>query len=259
MELPSQWQNDNGKEISMIYIVGLGPGEASQITPKALEAIKTSDVVAGYTVYVALIEEFLEGKEVISTAMMKEVDRCRLAALEAKKGKTVSMVSSGDAGVYGMASLMLEVCEEVGVDTEIEVIAGITAASSAAAVLGAPLTHDFAVISLSNLLTPWEKIEKRLDLASQAGFIIVLYNPSSKKRKDFLRQACEIMLQNIAPDIICGYVKNIGRDGEKSKVLTLEELKSEEVDMFTTVVIGNETTKLVGNKMVTPRGYRLES
>lgn len=242
----------------MIYIVGLGPGEQSQMTQKALDAIASSQVVAGYTVYIDLIRDLLEDKEVLSTAMMKEVQRCKLAALEAAKGKVVAMVSSGDAGVYGMASLMIEVCQELNIETEIEVVAGITAATSASAVLGAPLTHDFAVISLSNLLTPWEKIEKRLDLASQAGFSIVLYNPSSKKRYDFLEKACTIIMQNISGETMCGYVKNIGREGECGKVLTLSELKYEQVDMFTTVVIGNETTKVVNGKLITPRGYRLD-
>lgn len=241
----------------MIYIVGLGPGEQSQMTPKAIEAIEKSQVIAGYTVYVELVQDLIKDKEVLSTAMMKEVERCKLAAIEASKGKIVSMISSGDAGVYGMASLMIEVCEELGIDTPIEIVAGITAASSAAAVLGAPLTHDFAVISLSNLLTPWEKIEKRLDLASQAGFTIVLYNPSSKKRHDFLEKACSIVMKNISPDTMCGFVKNIGREGEASEIMKLSELKEAKVDMFTTVVIGNETTKVIKGKLVTPRGYRL--
>lgn len=242
----------------MIYIIGLGPGEQGQITPKAIDALNASDVIAGYTVYIDLIRDLIHGKEILQTPMMQEVDRCKQAALAANAGKTVSMVSSGDAGIYGMASLMIEVCEELNVTVEIEVIAGITAASSAAAVLGAPLTHDFAIISLSNLLTPWEKIEKRLDLASQAGFIIVLYNPTSKKRADFLSKACDIVMRNISPKIHCGYVKNIGREGEMHKVLTLEELKNEKVDMFTTVIIGNETTKVIGDKLVTPRGYRID-
>ncbi len=242
----------------MIYIIGIGPGEHSQITPKAIEAIKASDVIAGYTVYIDLIKDLITGKEVLQTPMLQEVDRCRQAAAAAKEGKCVAMVSSGDAGIYGMASLMIEVCEETNINTEIEVIAGITAASSAAAVLGAPLTHDFAVISLSNLLTPWEKIVKRLDLASQAGFIIVLYNPSSKKRADFLSKACDIVMKNTGPDICCGYVKNIGRDGQQHKLLSLGELKQEQVDMFTTIVIGNETTRIIGDKLVTPRGYRID-
>ncbi len=242
----------------MIYIVGIGPGEASQITPKAIQAIKCSDVIAGYTVYIDLIKDMIEGKEVISSPMMKEVLRCRLAAESAKQGKTVCMVSSGDAGIYGMASLMIEICEEMNVESEIEVVAGITAASSASAVLGAPLTHDFAVISLSNLLTPWEKIQKRLDMASKAEFVIVLYNPTSKKRADFLEKACEIIINNIGGEINCGYVQNIGREGERYEVLTLNELKSAKVDMFTTVVIGNSTTKIINGKLVTPRGYRLD-
>lgn len=241
----------------MIYIVGLGPGEQAQMTQKALDAIEQSEVIAGYTVYIDLIQDLIHDKEVLSTAMMKEVERCKMAAIEAGKGKVVTMVSSGDAGVYGMASLVIEVCEELGIDTEIEVVAGITAATSASAVLGAPLTHDFAVISLSNLLTPWEKIEKRLDLASQAGFAIVLYNPSSKKRHDFLEKACNIVMKNISGDTNCGYVRNIGREGERAKILTLSQLKDEKVDMFTTVIIGNETTKVMQGKLVTPRGYRI--
>ncbi|MFI3171017.1 MAG: precorrin-3B C(17)-methyltransferase [Eubacteriales bacterium] len=241
----------------MIYIVGLGPGEQSQMTQKALDSIEASEVIVGYTVYIDLIQELIKGKEIISTAMMKEVERCKMAVMEAREGKIVTMVSSGDAGVYGMASLVIEICEELNVDTEIEVVSGITAATSASAVLGAPLTHDFAVISLSNLLTPWEKIEKRLDLASQAGFTIVLYNPSSKKRHDFLEKACQIIMRNIADDTMCGYVRNIGREGQGHKILTLSELKEEKVDMFTTVIIGNETTKVIQGKLVTPRGYRI--
>ncbi len=242
----------------MIYIVGLGPGEQSQITPKAIEALKNSDVIAGYTVYIDLIKDVIEGKEILQTPMMQEVSRCRQAVLAAGEGKTVTMVSSGDAGIYGMASLMIEICDELKVTTEIEVIAGITAASSAAAVLGAPLTHDFAVISLSNLLTPWESIEKRLDLASMAGFILVIYNPTSKKRADFLSKACDIVMRNRTPNTKCGYVKNIGREGQTYKILSLEELRDEQVDMFTTIIIGNETTKAIGDKLVTPRGYRID-
>lgn len=241
----------------MIYIVGIGPGEKSQMTPKAIDAIKCSDVIAGYTVYIDLIKDMIVDKEIISSPMMKEVLRCRLAAESAKQGKTVCMVSSGDAGIYGMASLMIEICEEMNVESEIEVVAGITAASSASAVLGAPLTHDFAVISLSNLLTPWEKIEKRLDLASKAEFVIVLYNPTSKKRVDFLQKACDIVSNNTGGEIKCGYVQNIGREGEKYEVLSLDQLRNAKVDMFTTVVIGNQTTKIVKGKLVTPRGYRI--
>ncbi len=242
----------------MIQIIGLGPGEESQITKKALDALKNCDVVAGYTVYIDLIKHLIKDKEIISTPMLKEVTRCKEAAKEAAKGKNVCVVSSGDAGIYGMAALVIEVCYELKINTEIKVIAGITAASSASAVLGAPLTHDFAVVSLSNLLTSWEDIEKRLDLASKAGFVIAIYNPTSKKRKDFVAKACNILLGNLEETTMCGYVKNIGRENESYKILTLKELQTEQLDMFTTIIIGNKTTKKVGNLLITPRGYRLE-
>lgn len=240
----------------MIYIIGLGPGEQSQLTQKAINAIKNCEVIAGYNVYIDLIKDIIDDKEIITTPMKQEVERCKLAAIAASKGKKVAMVSSGDAGIYGMAGLMYEVCFELNIEVEIEVIAGITAASSAAAVLGAPLTHDFATISLSNLLTSWEDIEKRLDLASKAGFVLAIYNPVSKKRVDFLRKACEILLKNLDENTMCGYVRNIGREGQEHKILSLKELKACEIDMFTTVIVGNKNTKVIGNKLVTPRGYR---
>lgn len=242
----------------MIYVIGLGPGEAQQIIPMAIEALEKSEVVAGYTLYIEMIKELIKGKKTIATPMMQEVERCKLIACESKGNKDVAIVSSGDAGIYGMASLMYEVCEELGINEEIQVIAGITAVNSAAAVLGAPLSNDFAVISLSNLLTPWDKIVKRLDLASKAGFVIALYNPSSKKRAHFFKMACEIILENISKNTMCGYVRNIGRKDQGYKILTLGELKDESVDMFTTVIIGNAFTKLINDKLVTPRGYSLE-
>ncbi len=240
-----------------LYVVGLGPGEVSQMTGKAAEVIESCDTIVGYGVYTDLISDLIEGKEVITTPMKKEVDRCHMAVQAAINGKNVAMVSSGDAGIYGMAGLIIEVLSEYeNHNVEVEVIPGITAASSAAAVLGAPLTHDFAVISLSDLLTPWERIEKRLSLASEAGFIICLYNPSSKKRADYLKKACEIVMKNLPEETPCGFVQNIAREGQKSRVLTLKELAETQVDMFTTVVIGNDTTKVIDGKLVTPRGYR---
>lgn len=176
---------------------------------------------------------------------------------EAQKGKTVSMICSGDAGVYGMASLMYQVGKEYPA-CELFVIPGITAALSGAAVLGAPLTHDFCVISLSDLLTPWEKIEKRLAMAAQGDFAMAIYNPSSHKRRDYLQKACDILLGYIEPERPCGYVENIGRQDTKATICTLGELRNREVNMFTTVFIGNATTEVIGDKLVTRRGYHIE-
>lgn len=238
-----------------IYVVGLGPGNEKDMTPRALSALAESDVITGYDVYVDLIRGQFPQKTFLSTPMKQEVDRCHLALKEACKGQTVSMVCSGDAGVYGMAGLMYEVAQQYE-PVEIEVVAGITAACSGAALLGAPLIHDFAVISLSDLLTPWEKIEQRLHAAGSADFCICLYNPSSKKRHDYLQKACDILLQYRAPENAAGLVRNIGREGEEAVTLTLAELRDTQVDMFTTVFVGNSQTKNLGGKLVTPRGYK---
>ena len=238
-----------------IYIVGLGPGNEAMMTAAAREAIDKSSVVVGYEVYVDLIRPLLAGKTVATTPMKREVDRCQMALEYALAGETVSMVCSGDAGVYGMAGVMMEVAREHP-EVEMEVVCGITAACSAAAVLGAPLIHDFAVISLSDLLSPWEKIEKRLRLAADADFVICLYNPSSKKRSDYLQRACDLVLQHQSPETCCGYVRNIGREGEQATLCTLSELRMAKVDMFTTVIIGNSQTKVINGRLVTPRGYK---
>lgn len=241
--------------LSKIYVVGIGPGQYEQMTMRAAEALRACDTIVGYTVYVELVKEHFADKEFLTTPMKKEVERCRLAFEEAKKGKNVAMICSGDAGVYGMSGLMLEIgASYPGI--EVEVIPGVTAATGGAALLGAPLIHDFALISLSDLLTPWEKIEKRLLLASEADFVICLYNPSSKKRADYLQKACDLMLRSKSPETVCGIVSNIGRDGESCRVLTLAELRDTQVDMFTTVFVGNSQTKEIDGRMVTPRGYR---
>ena len=243
--------------MSTIFVVGIGPGAYEKMTIEAADALRNCDVIIGYTVYVDLVKEHFAGKEFLTTPMRKEVERCRLAFETAAEGKQVAMICSGDAGVYGMAGLMYELSEEWP-DIEIKVIPGVTAATGGAAVLGAPLIHDFALISLSDLLTPWEKIEKRIRGAAMADFVICLYNPSSRKRADYLKKACEYILEYQSPDTVCGYVRNIGREGEDAHILTLSELKDTEVDMFTTVYIGNSQTRNVDGKMVTPRGYRLE-
>ncbi|MZQ98893.1 MAG: precorrin-3B C(17)-methyltransferase [Acidaminobacter sp.] len=238
-----------------IYVVGLGPGDEKYMTQAARAALMESQIIVGYDLYVELIKTLIEGKTILSTPMKQEVARCRMALEHALEGRTVAMVCSGDAGVYGMAGIIMEVAG-AHPEVEIEVISGITAAVSSAAVLGAPLIHDFAIISLSDLLTPWEKIEKRLRLAAEADFVICLYNPSSMKRKDYLRKACDIILEHQSPKTECGYVRNIGREGESAVLCRLEDLREASVDMFTTVIIGNSQTKQLNGRLVTPRGYR---
>lgn len=238
------------------YVVGIGPGDARFMTPAAKAAIEKSDVIAGYTLYVDLVRDLIGDKEVRATSMKKEVERCKMALDACLEGKTVAFVCSGDAGVYGMAGIMCQVAADHP-EVEIEVIPGITAACSGAAVLGAPLIHDFAVISLSDLLTPWDKIEKRLELAGEADFVIVLYNPKSKKRLTQLDRAVELIGKSRSHDTPCGYVKYIGRDGQHAVICTLGELSgNDDIDMFTTVFIGNSQTEVINGKLVTPRGYR---
>nr|WP_317324831.1 precorrin-3B C(17)-methyltransferase [uncultured Flavonifractor sp.] len=237
-----------------VTVIGLGPGGGADLTGRARAALEACDLIVGYTAYIELVKPDFPEKEVLSTGMRREVDRCRAAVEAALTGKDVAVVCSGDSGVYGMAGLIYEVAQEYD-PIEIEVIPGITAACGGAAVLGAPLTHDFAVISLSDLLTPWEKIEKRLAAAAQADFVICLYNPSSRSRADYLQRACDILLRDKDPDTVCGYVRNIGREGETAVMCPLSRLRDTQVDMFTTVFIGNSQTKVLGGRMVTPRGY----
>ena len=248
----------------MIYIIGMGPGDRNMMTDEAFSAMKKSDVIVGYTVYVDLVKEYFEDKEFFTTPMRQEIERCRACFEFANEGKNVAFICSGDAGVYGMAAPMFELLPEyVNANSDftednIIVIPGVTAAISGAAVLGAPINHDFCVISLSDLLTPWEVIEKRLRAAIMGDFTIVLYNPSSKKRHDYLQRACEIMLDAGADNKrACGYVENIGREGTNSKVLSLDELKDASVNMFTTVFVGNSKSEIIKGKLVTKRGYQI--
>lgn len=238
-----------------LTVVGIGPGNFENMTIRADQALRECQVIVGYHVYVDLIRDRYPDKEFLTTPMTKEADRCRMALDAARGGKDVAMVCSGDSGVYGMAGLVYQLR---GVDSkpEISVIPGLTAACSGAAVLGAPLTHDFAVISLSDRLTPWEKIELRLTAAAGADLSIVLYNPASKTRPDYLRKACEILLRTLPGGRLCGVVRNIGRPGECGSILSLEELRDFDADMFCTVFIGNSQTVTVGGRLVTPRGYR---
>ena len=240
--------------MNKVYAVGIGPGGKKYLTEEALEALGRSELIVGYTVYTELIKPFFPEKEYFATPMMQEIDRCRYAIEQALTGKTVSVVSSGDAGVYGMAGLLFELAEQYE-DLDVEVVSGLTAALSGGAVLGAPIGHDFCVISLSDLLTPWELIERRLRAAAYGDFSVAIYNPSSRKRKDYLARACRILLEYKAGETVSGWVRNIGREGEEAKILTLAELEKEEVDMFTTVFVGTKTTRVINGKMVTPRGY----
>lgn len=241
--------------MNRVYVVGIGPGNYENMTLRADKALKTCDAIIGYHVYVNLVKDRYPDKEFLTTPMTKEADRCRIAIEEARSGKTVAVVCSGDSGIYGMAALVYELRGEAN-DPEIEVIPGLTAACSGAALLGAPLTHDFAVISLSDRLTPWDKIEKRLLAAASADLSIVLYNPASHGRPDHLRHACEILMQELPRNRICGICRNIGRAGETMTVHSLEELVKADVDMSCTVFVGNEMTRVIGDRMVTPRGYR---
>ena len=244
--------------MNKVYVVGIGPGGAQQITPQARAAMDQAAVLCGYTVYIDLVRPLYPDKEVFTTPMTREWERCRRCMELAQSGRTVAMLCSGDAGVYGMAGPLLQLCPEFP-EVEVEVVPGVTAALSGGAVLGAPLMHDFCVISLSDLLTPWETIENRLLCAARGDFSICLYNPSSKKRAGYLRRACDILLREKAGTTVCGWVRNIGREGQERRVLTLAELREETVDMFTTVFIGSSATREIGGWMVTPRGYEAKA
>ncbi len=238
-----------------LSVVGLGPGDYDNMTVRADRALQNCDCIVGYHVYVDLVKDRYPGKRTLTTPMTKEADRCRMALEAARAGENVAMVCSGDSGIYGMAALIYELRGEAA-EPEIDVIPGLTAACSGAALLGAPLTHDFAVISLSDRLTAWELIEKRLEAAARADLSIVLYNPASHGRPDHLRRACEILLRTLPEDRPCGIARSIGRVGEGRELLSLGQLKDAAVDMFCTVFIGNSATRIIGGEMVTPRGYR---
>lgn len=238
-----------------LYVVGTGAGNENGMTLAARAAVLESDLVVGYTVYVELLRKIFPDKKYLATGVKSETERVKAALSEAQSGKTVSLICSGDSGVYGMAGLALELSPEYP-DVDIEVVAGVTAALSGGALLGAPLGHDFAVISLSDLLTPWELIEKRLRMAALGDFAIALYNPSSKKRADYLARACDILLESRSPQTVCGIARNIGREECSARVTTLEKLRDTAVDMFSTVFIGNSSTREINGRMVTPRGYR---
>ncbi|MCR4442807.1 MAG: precorrin-3B C(17)-methyltransferase [Peptococcaceae bacterium] len=240
-----------------VFAVGLGPGSPGHMTGEVLKAIQASEAVIGYHVYLELIEGLLAGKEVFASGMRRELERCEKALALAREGKTVSLVSGGDPGVYGMAGPLLEINGKQTEPVEIEVVPGVTAACMAGAVLGAPLMHDTALISLSDLLTPREMIKKRLRLAAEGDFVTVLYNPGSASRSGYVKWARDIFLEYRKKETPVGIVRNAARENQEKWIATLGELADYSVDMFTLVIIGNSRTYCSGGRMITPRGYAL--
>ena len=237
-----------------LYVIGIGPGDAANLTGAACAALEKAELICGYTLYAELLRPLYPEKEYYTTGMTGEIERCRTCLEQATAGKTVALVCSGDAGVYGMASPVLELAPAYP-GVRIEIVPGVTAALSGAALLGAPLGHDFCVISLSDRLTEWGVIEKRLRMAARGDFAICLYNPASRHRADYLKRACDILLSELDGGTVCGLARMIGREGESYRLLDLQTLRDTEADMFTTVFIGSSQTREIAGKMVTPRGY----
>lgn len=243
--------------MAKLYVVGFGPGGYDHMTHRAAQVIESADVVTGYTTYVEMLKCIFPGKNYLSTPMKKEVDRCRMAIEETLKGQDVAMVSSGDSGIYGMAGIVLQMLEEMQADIDVEIVPGVTAASAAASILGAPLMHDFAVISLSDLMTPLDKIMYRVECAAKADFVICLYNPKSKKRADYVEKAAELVIEFQGADVPAGIVRNAGRADEHMEITTVGGLKTADIDMFSIVIIGNSQTYVKNGRMITPRGYKI--
>ncbi|HHV26572.1 precorrin-3B C(17)-methyltransferase [Anaerosalibacter bizertensis] len=239
--------------MAKLYVVGIGPGGREDMTFRAVNAVKNSQVIVGYTPYIEYLEELVEGKEIISTGMKGELERCKAAIESVKNGKDTAIVSTGDAGLYGMAGPILE----MATDIDVEIVPGVTAAFSAAGELGSPIMHDFCSISLSDLLTPWELIEKRIEKASEADFVITIYNPRSRGRKKHIEKAVEIMLKHKLPSTPVGIVKNSGRSGQKQFITTLDDIDYERIDMLSVLIVGNSKTYVENGHMITPRGYHL--
>lgn len=240
-----------------IFVVGIGAGSEQSLTGEARQAIEQSDVIIGYNTYTRLVDNLVTGKEVIASGMRKEVIRCLKAIELAQTGRKVALISSGDPGIYGMAGVMLEIAARENSGIPVRVIPGLTAAGIAASVLGAPLMHDFAVISLSDLLTPWAKIATRLDLCAQADMIICIYNPRSHGRTWQIVEAREILTRHKKPGTPVGIVKNGGRSNQEVFLTDLGSMLEVEIDMSSVVIVGNDSTYIADGKMITPRGYRL--
>lgn len=241
----------------MIYVVGIGPGGREHMTGAALSALEDAEAVVGYTFYMELVGDLIQGKRTVSTGMTRETERCAAAVDLALEGVRTAVVSTGDPGVYGMAGLIMELLavSDPGNKVEVVVVPGVSAANAAASVLGAPLMSDYAVISLSDLLTPWEVIEKRLAAAAEGDFVTALYNPKSRKRTGHFGRACELLGAGRDPETPVGIVRNALREGQTSHMTTLREAPGQEVDMMSVVIVGNSSTRVINGRMVTPRGY----
>ena len=248
-------EHNNGSRRGILYVVGTGPGSEDHLTPAAGKALSQADIIIGYRTYLDLISEYLEGKEVVASEMMKEVERCRKSLELAADGNNVALVSGGDPGIYAMAGLAFEIARDNDIDCEIEVIPGIAAVNGCAARLGAPLMHDFAAISMSDLLTPWSVIEKRLEAAAEADFVVAIYNPKSKKRVEQIVKARQIFLKYRSPKTPVGIVTAATRENETIAITTLDEMLNKEIGMQSTVIVGNSQTFVWNDKMITPRGY----
>ena len=243
-----------------ITVIGIGPGSLEDMTPRARKAIESAEVVVGYKTYIKLVESIIGGKEIIDNGMMQEVERCQLAVKSAAEGKETVVISSGDSGIYGMAGLVLELVLQLPENERPEwggVVAGISAVQASAAILGAPLMHDFAVISLSDLMTPWELIKKRAEAAGSADFVIALYNPESHKRVNHIEEIREIVMKYRSSETPVGIVSSASRDAEEKVISNLENFTKEDIHMFSLVIIGNSNTYVKDGYMITPRGYKL--
>ena len=240
-----------------IYAVGIGPGARDLLTPRAEDALSDSDIIIGHAPYIDQIVDLVDDKKILSSGMRREVERCKKAILLAQEGNVVSVVSSGDAGIYGMGGLLIELMDEMGVDLDLEIVPGISAANGAASCLGAPLMNDFAVVSLSDLLTPIEVIRMRIAKIAESDIVTVLYNPSSRKRTELIQEVMDKFCEVRGESVLCGIVRHATREGEEVWIGPAVELPFEMLDMSTVVVIGNSQTVMRGGKMVTLRGYSL--
>ena len=247
------------KKRGVLFLAGIGPGDHKTMTNHCIAIFRNCDVIVGYKKYIELAEPFINKQQVISSGMTQEVERCNKAIQEAAKGKRVALISSGDSGVYGMAGLALEIVNKKKMWNRfaIEIIPGVPVIHAAAARLGAPLMNDYAVISLSDLLTPWEVIEKRLHHAAQSDMVVCLYNPKSKKRTTHIQKAKSILLQNRKPDTPVGIARNVGRKGEALTLTTISKMLRYKIDMVTIIIVGNSATHVLNNRMITQRGYKL--